>query len=46
MKKETLLNFIDVEWIASTSQDHFALYNPAKDEVIGYVPLSGTDDVH
>jgi malonate-semialdehyde dehydrogenase (acetylating)/methylmalonate-semialdehyde dehydrogenase len=23
-----------------------ALYNPAKDEVIGYLPLSGADDVH
>ena len=41
MKSEILLNYIDGIWVASDSPEQLPLYNPALDEIIGYVPLSG-----
>jgi malonate-semialdehyde dehydrogenase (acetylating)/methylmalonate-semialdehyde dehydrogenase len=41
VKPETLLNHIDGIWVASDSPEQLPLYNPALDEIIGYVPLSG-----
>lgn len=45
MKLETLKNHIDGEWTASSSSEVLPLHNPATNELIGHVPLSGSEDV-
>jgi malonate-semialdehyde dehydrogenase (acetylating)/methylmalonate-semialdehyde dehydrogenase len=42
---ETMKNYIDGHWVASNANELLPLYNPATNEVIGHVPLSGVEDV-
>ncbi|WP_010281014.1 alpha-ketoglutaric semialdehyde dehydrogenase GucD [Bacillus timonensis] len=45
--KKTYLNFINGEWIVSSSGQVYKSFNPANtDEIIGYVQNSTTDDVN
>lgn len=41
----TLRNWIGGKWVASVSQQTEAVYNPATEEVLAYVPLSSNEDV-
>jgi malonate-semialdehyde dehydrogenase (acetylating)/methylmalonate-semialdehyde dehydrogenase len=45
VKPETLPNYIDGVWISPNSNEQLPLYNPALDEIIGYVPLGGGAEV-
>lgn len=45
MTVDTMNNYIKGQWVASTSSEVLPLYNPATNEVIGHVPLSGTAEV-
>jgi len=38
-------NYIDGHWVDSNASELLPLYNPATNEVIGHVPLSGVEDV-
>jgi len=40
-----LKNFVGGEWIASASSETLPVYNPATEEVLAHVPLSGRADV-
>lgn len=42
---ETLRNYINGEWVASSSGEHLEVRNPALDEVIARVPLSMPEEV-
>ncbi|WP_338551357.1 CoA-acylating methylmalonate-semialdehyde dehydrogenase [Paenibacillus sp. KS-LC4] len=41
----TLSNWIGGKWVASASGQTEAVYNPATEEVLAYVPLSSNEDV-
>ena len=45
MAVKTIDNYIKGRWVASTSSKLFPLHNPATNEVIGHVPMSGAGDV-
>ena len=45
MTVDTMNNYIKGQWVTSTSSEVLPLYNPATNEVIGHVPLSGTSEV-
>ena len=45
MTMETLKNHIDGQWLLPDTQEKLPLYNPATDEVIGFVPLCGKKEV-
>ena len=45
MTTHTMNNYINGQWVASTSSELLPLYNPATNEVIGHVPMSGSADV-
>jgi malonate-semialdehyde dehydrogenase (acetylating)/methylmalonate-semialdehyde dehydrogenase len=38
-------NYVGGQWVASTASEKLPLHNPATDEVIGHVPLSGSAEV-
>lgn len=42
---ETLRNYINGEWVASSSREHLEVRNPALDEVIARVLLSTPEEV-
>jgi len=42
---KTMDNYIKGHWVASTSSELLPLHNPATNEVIGHVPMSGSADV-
>jgi len=42
---DTMKNFINGHWVASTSGETLPLYNPATNEVVGHLPLSGSAEV-
>jgi len=42
---DTMKNHISGQWVGSTSSESLPIHNPATNEVIGYVPLSGSADV-
>ncbi|SES92361.1 malonate-semialdehyde dehydrogenase (acetylating) / methylmalonate-semialdehyde dehydrogenase [Salinibacillus kushneri] len=44
-KVETLKNYIGGSWIESKSDKKEALFNPATEEIIAYVPISAKEDV-
>jgi len=45
VKPETLRNYIDGVWSSPDTAEKLPLYNPALDEVIGYVPMGGAREV-
>ena len=45
MTIDTMKNFINGHWVASTSGETLPLYNPATNEVVGHLPLSGSAEV-
>ena len=47
VKKETamLKNFVNGEWVSSTSNNSLEVPNPATEENMAYVPLSSKEDV-
>jgi malonate-semialdehyde dehydrogenase (acetylating)/methylmalonate-semialdehyde dehydrogenase len=45
MAVETIKNYIDGEWIASTSKETLPVCNPATDETLAFVPMSTRDEV-
>ena len=45
MAVKTMDNYIKGHWVASTSSELLTLHNPATNELIGHVPMSGAGDV-
>ena len=45
MTTETMKNYINGQWVGSTSSESLPIHNPATNEVIGHVPLSGSAEV-
>jgi malonate-semialdehyde dehydrogenase (acetylating)/methylmalonate-semialdehyde dehydrogenase len=43
---KTLKNYIDGEWVASSSNEVHDLINPATGELLGHVPMSTTDETN
>lgn len=45
MTIDTMKNYISGQWVGSTSSESLPIHNPATNEVIGHVPLSGSAEV-
>jgi malonate-semialdehyde dehydrogenase (acetylating) / methylmalonate-semialdehyde dehydrogenase len=45
MSENILLNYINGQWLESTSSDHLPVHNPATGEVLARVPLSAPAEV-
>jgi alpha-ketoglutaric semialdehyde dehydrogenase len=45
LTQEKLMNFINGEWVQASSDNFFAVKNPANSETLVQVPLSTSDDV-
>ena len=43
--KETLLNYVDGEWLRSSASEHVDVHNPATAEVIALAPMSAGAEV-
>ena len=40
-----LLNYVNGDWVASTTMDYLPVLNPATQEALGQVPLSTADEL-